>query len=98
VRKASGPKGKKANKRLGIFHNEELKNVYSSQSIVRLIITKRMMSARQYKIWSENSNSIPIWRKSVDGEIIIKLDISTMSVRMWSVFIWLRYWSGGKLS
>jgi hypothetical protein len=64
LRRIFGPKRDEVTGGLRILHNEELHNVYSSPSIIRMIKSRRMRWAGNAVRMMENRNEYRFWCES----------------------------------
>jgi hypothetical protein len=83
------------------LHNEELYDLYSSPTIVRVIKSRRMRRAGPiarlgegrvlYRFWWGNLKERAYWGDpDVDGRIILGWIFKKYDVRLWTGLIWLR--------
>jgi hypothetical protein len=91
------------------MHNEELRNLYASPNVVRVIKSRRMRLALHIAQMGELRNAYcvsvgrpegkrPLRRRRSDCRIILEWILGKYDGRLWAGFIWLRIGtSGGSL-
>jgi hypothetical protein len=90
------------------LHNEELRNLYTSPSIIRMIKSRRMIWAMDVARMGEMKNTYrilvgkpkrkrPLGRLGVGGSIILEWILGKQDVKVWTRFNWLRLGTSGGL-
>jgi hypothetical protein len=106
LRRIFGPKRDEITGEWRKFHNEELSDLCSSPSIIRIIMSRRMRWAghvarlgkkrNAYRLFVENpEGKRPLEkprRKRVDN---IRTDLGELDGVMWTGLVWLRIGTGG---
>jgi hypothetical protein len=88
------------------LHNEELNDLYSSTTIVRVIKSRRMRWAGHVARWGRGEAYIGIWwgnlrerdhleDPGLDGRIILRCIFRKWDLGAWTGSIWLRIGTGG---
>jgi hypothetical protein len=73
------------------LHNEELHNLYSSPSIIRMIKSRRVRWAGHVPEWVRGEKLTKFWQEKQFGiNVILKCILNKQNRRMWTGFIWLR--------
>jgi hypothetical protein len=85
------------------LHNEELHDLYSSPSIIRIIKSRRMRWAGHIARMGEKRNVYrllvgkPEGRRPLGGWIILGCILERWDGVMWTGLVWLRIGTGGEL-
>jgi hypothetical protein len=90
------------------LHNEELRDLYTSPSIIRILKSKRMRWAGHVARMGRRATLIDYWWESqterdhkedqdVDGWIILRCILEKWDGVMWTGLVWLRIGTGGEL-
>jgi hypothetical protein len=90
------------------LHNEELRDLYSSPSIIRMIKSRRMKWEGQVAQMGEKRNAYrllvvkpegkrPLGDQDVGGWIILGWILERWDGVMWTGLVWLRIRTGGEL-
>jgi hypothetical protein len=108
LRRIFGPKRDEVTGEWRKLHNEELRDLYSSPSIIRIMNARRMRWAGHVARMGENMNAYSLFvgkpegrrplgrprRRWVDN---IKMDLLGIIAVMWTGLVWLRIGTGGEL-
>jgi hypothetical protein len=87
------------------LHNEELRDVYSSPSIIRLFKSRRMRWARHVARMGDKRNVYYLWEsrgkettkdQDIGGWIILGRILERLDGVMWTGLVWLRLGTGGE--
>jgi hypothetical protein len=86
------------------LHNEELRDLYSSPSIIRIIKSRRMRLAGHVARMGRRGTRIDYWwerdhweDQDVGGWIILVWILERWNGVMWTGLVWLRTETGGEL-
>jgi hypothetical protein len=86
------------------LHNEELRDLYSSPSIIRIIKSRRTRWAGHVAGIGEKMNTYrllegkrPLGRPTRRWVYNIRMDVGEVGWVMWTGLIWLRIGTGGEL-
>jgi hypothetical protein len=91
LRKISGPKRDEVTEEGRKLHNEELRDLYSLSSIIRIIKSRRMRWACHVARIGKKRKA---YRLLVDN---IRMDLGEVDGVMWTGFVWLMIGRGGEL-
>jgi hypothetical protein len=102
LRRILGPKRDVVTGESRKLHNEELRDLYSSPSIIRIIKSRKMRWARHIARMGEQDNALLTGKPEgnrprcrwVDN---IKMDLEKWDGAMWTGLIWLSIGTGGEL-
>jgi hypothetical protein len=108
LRRIFGPKGDEVTGEWRKLHNEELHDLYSSPSILRIIKSRRMrwadhvarMGKRRMRIvywWESQRGKDHYENQDVDVWIILGWILERWVGVMWTGLVWLRIGTGGEL-
>jgi hypothetical protein len=109
LRRTLGPKRDEVTGEWRKLHNKELRDLYSSPSIIRIIKSRRMRWAGHVARMGEKINAYrllvakaegkrPLGRpRRVGGWIILVLILERWDGVMWIGLVWLRIGTGGEL-
>jgi hypothetical protein len=108
LRKIFGPKRDEVMGEWRKFHNEELRDLYSSPSIIRIIKSRRMRWAGHVARMGAKSNAYRLLVGKPEGKIPlgrprrrwvdnIRMDLERWDGVMWTGLVWLRVGTGGEL-
>jgi hypothetical protein len=108
LRRIFGPKRDEVTREWRKLHNEELRDLYSSPSIIRIIKSRRMRWAghvagmgekrNKYRLLVEKTEGKrPLGRQDVGGWIILGWILERWDGVMWTGLVWLRIGTGGEL-
>jgi hypothetical protein len=90
------------------LHNEELRDLYSSPSIIRMVKSRRVRWAAHVALMGRRETSIGYWWVSqrerdhyedqdVVGWIILRWILQRSDGVVWTGLVWLRIGTGGEL-
>jgi hypothetical protein len=81
------------------LHNEELRDLYSSPSIIRIIKSRRMRWTGHVARMGRRGKLIDYWweNQRVGGCIILGWILERWDGVMWTGLVWLRIGTGGEL-
>jgi hypothetical protein len=90
------------------LHNEELRDLYSSPSIIRIIKSRRMIGAGHVVRMGEKRNTYRFFVVNPEGKLPlrkprcrwvdnIRMDLGRWDRMMWTRLVWLTIGTGGKL-
>jgi hypothetical protein len=108
LRRIFGPKRDEVTGEWRKLHNKELCNLYSSQSIIRIIKLRRMRWAEHVARMGEKKNAYRLFVGMPEGKrplgvprrrwwIILRWILERWNGVMWTGLIWLRMGIGGEL-
>jgi hypothetical protein len=108
LRRIFGPKRDEVTGEWRQLHNEELHDLYSSPSIIRIIKTRRMRWAGHVARMGEKRNACrllvgkserkrPLGRRRRRWVIIVGWILERWDGGMWTGLVWLRIGTGGEL-
>jgi hypothetical protein len=108
LRRIFGPKRDELTGLLKALHNEELRDLCSSPSIIRMITSRRMRWTGHVARIGEKSNAYrilvgkpegkrPLGRQDVVRWIILGWILERWDGVMWTGLVWLRIGTGGEL-
>jgi hypothetical protein len=108
VLRTFGPKRDEVTGEWKKLHNDELRDLYSSPSIIRIIKSRRMRWSGYVERMREKRNAYrlfvvkpeekrPLGRQDVDGWIILGWILERWDWVMWTGLDWLRIWASGEL-
>jgi hypothetical protein len=108
LRKIFGPKRDEVTGEWRKLHNQELRDLYSSPSIIRIIMLRRMRSSGHVARMGEKRNAYrllvgnpkgkrPLGDQDVGGWIILGWTLERWDGMMWTGLVWLRIGTGGEL-
>jgi hypothetical protein len=108
LRRIFGPKRDEVTGEWRKLHNEELHDLYSSPSIIRIIKSQRMRLAGHVARMGEKRNAYRLLVRKPEGKRPlgrprrrwvdnIRMDLGEVDGVMWTGLVWLRIGTGGKL-
>jgi hypothetical protein len=106
-RKIFGPKRDEVTGQWRKLHNEELRDLYSSPSMIRIIKSRRIRWAGMYHEWGRRGPRVGYWWESqrervhyedqdIGGWIILGWILERWEGVMWTGLVWLRIGTGGR--
>jgi hypothetical protein len=108
LRRIFGPKRDEMTGEWRKLHNEEIRDLYSSSSRIRIIKPRRMRWAGHVHVWWRRGTRIGYWKvnqrerdhwedQDVGGLIIIESILKRWDGVMWTGLVWLRIGTAGGL-
>jgi hypothetical protein len=108
LRRVFGPKRDEVTGEWRKLHNEELRDLYSSASIIKMMKSRRMRLAGHVARMEEKRNAHRYWWESqrergcqeeedVGGWITLGWILERWDGVMWTGLVWLRIGTGGEL-
>jgi hypothetical protein len=108
LRRISGPKRDEVTEEWRKLHNEELRYLYSSPSIIRIIKSRRMRWAGHAARMGEKRNTYrllvgkpegkrPLGRPRCKWVDNIRMDLGEVGWGVWTGLVWLRIGTDGEL-
>jgi hypothetical protein len=108
LRRIFGPKRDEVTGEWRKLHNEELRDLYSSPSIIRIMKSRRMRWTGNVARMGENRNSYRLLVGKPEGKRPLgrtrcrwvdnnRMDLGERDEVMWAGLVWLRIGTGGEL-